>query len=88
MKAIFNHMRCVDLLQARKDVDPERIGVIGHSLGGHNAIFAGAFDTRIKVVVSSCGWTLFGNYNAGNEVSQKHGGYRIFYCTKVGQVKV
>ncbi|ACU02566.1 alpha/beta fold hydrolase [Pedobacter heparinus] len=74
MKAIFNHMRCVDLLQARKDVDPERIGVIGHSLGGHNAIFAGAFDTRIKVVVSSCGWTLFGNYNAGNEVSQKHGG--------------
>ena len=74
MKAIFNHMRCVDLLQARKDVDPERIGVIGHSLGGHNAIFAGAFDIRLKVVVSSCGWTLFGNYNAGKEVTQKHGG--------------
>lgn len=74
MKAIFNHIRCVDLLQARKDVDPDRIGVIGHSLGGHNAIFAGAFDPRLKVVVSSCGWTLFDHYNAGAEVTKKHGG--------------
>ncbi|WP_316812706.1 alpha/beta hydrolase [Pedobacter heparinus] len=74
MKAIFNHIRCVDLLQARKDVDPERIGVIGHSLGGHNAIFVGAFDPRLKVVVSSCGWTLFENYNAGEDVTKKFGG--------------
>jgi len=74
MKAIFNHMRCVDLLQNRKDVDPDRIGVIGHSLGGHNAIFVGAFDQRLKVVVSSCGWTLFEHYNAGDEVSKRHGG--------------
>lgn len=59
MKAIFNHIRCVDFLQARVEVDPERIGVIGHSLGGHSSMFVGAFDTRLKVVVSSCGWTLF-----------------------------
>lgn len=74
MKGIFNHMRCVDLLQARKDVDPERIGVIGHSLGGHNAMFVGAFDTRLKVIVSSCGWTLFENYNIGEEGTKKYGG--------------
>jgi pimeloyl-ACP methyl ester carboxylesterase len=74
MKAIFNHIRCVDLLQSRKDVDPERIGVIGHSLGGHNAIFVAAFDPRLKVVVSSCGWTLFDYYNAGDEVTKKYGG--------------
>lgn len=74
MTAIFNHMRCVDLLQARKDVDPERIGVIGHSLGGHNAIFAAAFDPRLKVAVSSCGWTPFAYYDAGVEVTKKHGG--------------
>src|SRR6185437_7245676 len=59
MKSIFDDMRCIDLLQARNDVDPERIGVIGHSLGGHSAMFVGAFDTRLKVIVSSCGWTLF-----------------------------
>src|SRR5439155_24257113 len=33
MKGVFNHMRCVDLLQTRDDVDGQRIGVIGHSLG-------------------------------------------------------
>lgn len=74
MKAIFNHMRCVDLLQSRSDVDPDRIGVIGHSLGGHNAMFLGAFDTRLKVVVSSCGWTLLDYYNIGEEGSKKYGG--------------
>ncbi len=65
MKGIFNHMRGVDLLQAREEVDPERIGVIGHSLGGHNAMFVGAFDERLKVIVSSCGWTPFHNYYGG-----------------------
>ena len=74
MKAIFNHMRCVDLLQARKEVDPKRIGVIGHSLGGHNAMFLGAFDTRIKVIVSSCGWTLMDYYDIGDAASKKYGG--------------
>jgi len=74
MKAIFENMRCVDLLQARQDVDPNRIGVIGHSLGGHNAIFTGAFDKRLKVIVSSCGWTLFDYYNAGKEETEKYGG--------------
>jgi dienelactone hydrolase len=65
MKGIFNHLRCVDYLAARDDVDPERIGVIGHSLGGHNAMFAAAFDPRLKVIVSSCGWTPFHDYYGG-----------------------
>jgi dipeptidyl aminopeptidase/acylaminoacyl peptidase len=74
MQAIFNHMRCVDLLQSRPDVDPENIGVIGHSLGGHNAMFVAAFDTRLKVAVSSSGWTQFEYYNIGEEGSKKYGG--------------
>ena len=66
MKGVFNHMRCVDLLRARDDVDGERIGVIGHSLGGHNALFLAAFDERVKAAVTSCGWTPFGDYYGGN----------------------
>lgn len=66
MKGIFNHMRCVDLLAAREEVDPQRIGVIGHSLGGHNAMFVAVFDPRLKVVVSSCGWTPFHDYYEGD----------------------
>ncbi len=65
MKGIFNHMRAIDLLVSRSEVDPDRIGVIGHSLGGHNAMFVGMFDERIKVIVSSCGWTPFHHYYGG-----------------------
>lgn len=74
MKSIFDDMRCVDLLLARADVDPLRIGIIGHSLGGHSALFAAAFDTRLKVVVSSCGWTLFDAYNIGDAAAEIYGG--------------
>ena len=74
MQAIFNHMRCVDLLQSRPDVDPDNIGVIGHSLGGHNSMFVAAFDTRLKVAVSSSGWTQFEYYNIGKAGSEKYGG--------------
>tara|TARA_B110000305_G_C19445883_1_gene644782 strand:+ start:384 stop:1451 length:1068 start_codon:yes stop_codon:yes gene_type:complete len=66
MKAIWNHMRCVDLLVSLPEVDGERIGAIGHSLGGHNAIFLGVFDQRVKAVVSSCGWTPFRDYKEGD----------------------
>jgi len=74
MKGIFNHMRCIDLLQSRVDVDTDNIGVIGHSLGGHNSIFVAAFDDRIKVVVSSCGWTQFEYYSIGEAAEKKYGG--------------
>lgn len=73
MKGIFNHMRAIDLLFAREDVDTSRVGVIGHSLGGHNAIFVGSFDERIKVVISSCGWTLFDYYNIGGAATKTYG---------------
>jgi len=69
MKGIVDHMRCVDLLQSRADVDPEQIGVIGHSLGGHNAIFAAVFDERIKAIVSSCGWCPFHDYYGGKKLA-------------------
>jgi len=78
MKAIFNHIRSVDFLQGRPDVDPERIGVIGHSLGGHSAMYVAAFDTRLKVIVSSCGWTLRRYYNNYNEAMRKKFGSRLW----------
>lgn len=66
MKGIFNHRRCVDFLSKLKFVDADRIGAIGHSLGGHNAIFLGVFDPRVKVIVSSCGWCPFHDYYGGD----------------------
>jgi pimeloyl-ACP methyl ester carboxylesterase len=59
MKAIHDNRRAVDLLQSLSGVDPARIGVIGHSLGGHSAMFTAAFEPRLKVIVSSCGFSSF-----------------------------
>lgn len=42
----------VDLLAAREDVDPDRIGVVGLSMGGEEAIGASAADARIRAVVA------------------------------------
>ncbi len=65
MKGIYNHMRCIDFLTALPCVDESRIGAIGHSLGGHNAMFVAVFDPRIQIAVSSCGWTPFHSYYGG-----------------------
>jgi dienelactone hydrolase len=65
MRAIWDNMRAVDLLQSMDQVDGSRIGAIGHSLGGHNAIFTAVFEPRIKAVVSSCGFTRFHKYYEG-----------------------
>lgn len=82
MKGIWNHMRCVDLLQSLPEVDPERIGTIGHSLGGHNTLFVGAFDPRIKVLVTSCGFTYFPKYYEGKIAGWSHKGYMPSIVTK------
>lgn len=65
MKAIWNNQRAVDLLETLPQVNKDRIGVIGHSLGGHNALFSAVFDERLKAVVSSCGFTPFHDYYGG-----------------------
>lgn len=75
MKAISNHRRAIDLLQSLPEVDPDRIAVIGHSLGGHNALFLAAFDPRIRAVVTSCGFTSFPRYKGGNLAGWSHKGY-------------
>ena len=75
MKAIWNHLRAVDLLAPLPDVDADRIGVIGHSLGGHNSIFVALFDPRLRAVVSSCGFNSFPSYYKGKIAGWSHKGY-------------
>ena len=66
MKAIWNNIRAVDLLESLGYVDLDNIGVIGHSLGGHNALFTAVFEPRLKAVVTSCGFTAFHDYYKGD----------------------
>ena len=65
MKAIYDNIRAVDLLQSLPQVDKDRIGCIGHSLGGHNTMFTAFFEPRIKCLISNCGFTRFHKYYNG-----------------------
>lgn len=65
-KGIRNHMAAVSLLEEFPLVDPRRIGVIGHSLGGHNALFLALFDERVKAVATSCGFDSVETYYQGD----------------------
>ncbi|QDS95323.1 FG-GAP repeat protein [Roseimaritima multifibrata] len=66
MKAIWDNIRGVDLLENLPCVSRDQIGVIGHSLGGHNALFTAVFDQRLRATVTSCGFTAFADYYGGN----------------------
>ncbi len=68
MKAIWDNIRGLDLLETHRGVDASRgFGVIGHSLGGHNAIFTAVFDARISVLATSCGFDSFLDYYDGRK---------------------
>jgi dienelactone hydrolase len=41
----------LDLLASRSDVDPDRLGVVGHDFGGMYATLAAADDDRIRALV-------------------------------------
>ncbi|HWN97164.1 MAG TPA: alpha/beta hydrolase [Methylomirabilota bacterium] len=66
MKAIWDNVRALDLLEALPYVRRGGFGAIGHSLGGHNSIYTAVFDERIKVIASSCGFDSYRDYKDGD----------------------
>jgi hypothetical protein len=67
LKAVWDNLRGLDLLESLPFVKPGGFGTIGHSLGGHNSVYTAVFDDRLKVVVSSCGLDSFLDYYKGDE---------------------
>lgn len=51
---IYDSLRAVDYLVSRPDVDSNRIGTMGMSMGGSMAWWLSALDQRIKVCVEIC----------------------------------
>lgn len=52
-KMLWDHQRGLDYLVTLDFVDPKRLGVVGWSLGAHNAAVLAAFDERVAVTVSN-----------------------------------
>ena len=55
----YEAMRALDYIETLDFLDASRVGAVGHSLGGYWTMFTAAFDPRIAVAVSSCGFVPF-----------------------------
>jgi dienelactone hydrolase len=58
-KMLWDLQRALDYLVTRREVDSRRLGCLGHSLGGQEALFLSAVDRRIAAGVSSCGFSSY-----------------------------
>lgn len=67
LKAVWDNIRGLDLLESLPFVKGKQFGTIGHSLGGHNSVYTAVFDPRLVAVVSSCGLDSYLDYYDGAE---------------------
>jgi dienelactone hydrolase len=54
-KWIWDHVRSIDYLAGRSDVDMGRLGVVGFSKGGWEALWVAAMDQRVRATFSLMG---------------------------------
>ncbi|MDO8349265.1 MAG: alpha/beta hydrolase [Planctomycetota bacterium] len=66
LKAVWDNGRGLDLLESLPFVRRGGVAAIGHSLGGHNAIYTAVLDRRIRLVVTSCAFDAFVDYMGGD----------------------
>lgn len=60
---IYDSLSALDYMQSRSDVQPDRIGTIGMSMGGLMAWWTAALDDRIKV----CGFVQPGGSSRADQ---------------------
>ncbi|MBS0207865.1 MAG: acetylxylan esterase [Planctomycetes bacterium] len=54
-KMLYDAQRAVDIVSNVPEVDPLRVGAVGHSLGAKETLYLAAFDDRIRAAVASEG---------------------------------
>jgi dienelactone hydrolase len=80
LQQILDMRRGVDLLTARRDVDPKRIGYVGHSCNAGIGALLSGLDRRFKAFVLMAG-------SMSDEVSQNTPDFRA-YRQRVGPEKI
>jgi dienelactone hydrolase len=72
----------ISLLRARPLIDPERIGMLGHSYGGNTVLFHAALDERIRFACSSgaaCTYQHKMTHQIGIEMAEVIPGFAAHY---------
>jgi hypothetical protein len=90
LKAVWDNIRGLDYLETLPFVDAKYgFATIGHSLGGHNSVYTAVFDSRLKVIVSSCGLDSYLDYYNGDEKNwmPERGWVQTRYMLKLGEYK-
>ena len=80
-KMLFDAAVALDVLAGLPEVDPKRLGAVGHSLGAKEVLYLAALDDRVQVAASSEGGigTRFSNWDApwylGEEIGRDAPGH-------------
>jgi dienelactone hydrolase len=51
-QTVVDYRRAIDFLATRDDIDTDRVGILGYSMGGHMTFILGAVEPRVKAVVA------------------------------------
>lgn len=75
--------RLVDYLVSDRDIDAERIALVGHSRFGKATLLAGAFDERVALIIplqAGCGGTAPSRGTIGESVKQINDRFPHWFC--------
>ena len=81
-KVLSDSAQAISLLRAQPQVDPERVGILGHSYGGNTVLFHGALDERIRFGCASgaaCTYEYKMAHGYGIEMAEVIPGFPLRY---------
>ena len=72
---MFDEVRALDYLAARPEVDPQRLGVMGMSMGATKAWWLAALDPRVRLCIDVCCLTDYEEFIKAHALKE----HAIFY---------